>query len=157
MLLNSRTGKNAKHFVERKLLRRLKLFFVLFALFTAIIFYEISRQQINFSTSIGAIMIGMLLGSVFVRRKRIYWEEDTSRIIARMDRIGVFMLFLYIAFTIIRHFLLDHWFHGKSLIGFSFSIAAGAMLGRLLSVRSQIRQILKEKNYLIRSGVQRIF
>src|SRR5918993_559367 len=131
MLLNSRTGKNAKDFVERKLLIRLKLFFVVFALLVIVIFYEVLKQHLTASTSIGAILLGMLVGSVFVRRKKIYWEEDTSRVIARMDRIGIVLLVIYIAFVVIRHFVLDHWVHGKQLIGFSFSITAGAMLGRL--------------------------
>jgi hypothetical protein len=148
MLLNSRSGKNARHFVERKLLNRLKLFFLIFALLVVAIFYEVARQHISSSASIGAIMMGMLLGGVFVRRKKIYWEEETSRVIARMDRIGVILLILYIAIAVLRHFLVDHWFHGKQVIGFSFSVAAGTMLGRVLSMRSQIRQILKEKNII---------
>lgn len=148
MLLNSRTGKNARLFVERKLLLRLKLFFVVFSLLVGVIFYEVARHHIYGSTAIGAIMIGMLLGAAFVRRKRIYWEEETSRVIAKMDRIGVILLVMYIVFAIVRHYLLDHLFHGKQLVVFSFSIAAGTMLGRLLSMRSQIRQILKDKNII---------
>ena len=148
MLLNSRTGKNAKRFVERKLLLRLKLFFIVFTLLVMAIFYETARRHIHGSTAIGAIMLGMLIGAAFVRRKRIYWEEETSMVIARMDRIGIVLLVLYIAFAIIRHFFLGHWVHGKLVIGFSFSLAAGTMLGRLLSMRSQIRQILKEKKII---------
>ena len=148
MLLNSRTGKNAKDFVERKLLLRLKLFFGLFALLVVIIFYEVARHHIGAATSIGAIMLGMMVGAVFVRRKRIYWEEETSRVIARMDRIGIIFLVVYVAIAVTRHFLVEHWLHGNQLIGFSFSLAAGTMLGRLLSMRSQIRQILKEKNII---------
>ena len=93
-------------------------------------------------------MLGMMIGAIICRRKRIYWEEDTSRVIARMDRIGSILLVLYILVAIIRHFVLDHWIHGNQLIGFSFSLAAGTMLGRLLTMRSQIRQILKEKNII---------
>jgi hypothetical protein len=148
MLLNSRTGKNARDFVERKLLLRLKLFFGVFALLIAVIFYEVAHGHIGATTSVGSIMLGMMVGAIFVRRKRIYWEEETSRVIARMDRIGVVLLVLYIALAIIRRYLLDHWLHGNQLIGFSFSLAAGTMLGRLLSMRSQIRQILKEKNII---------
>ncbi|MBC7826511.1 MAG: hypothetical protein H7122_02105 [Chitinophagaceae bacterium] len=121
---------------------------MIFSLLVAAVFYEIALHHINGSTSIGAIMIGMLLGSLFVRRKRIYWEEETSMIIARMDRIGLILLVIYIVIAVIRHFLLDHWIHGKQLLGFSFSIAAGTMLGRLLLMRSQIRQILKEKKII---------
>lgn len=148
MLLNSKTGKNAKDFVERKLIIRLKLFFVIFALLVVVIFYEVSKHHINATTSIGGIMLGMLLGAVFVRRKRIFWEEETSRVIGKMDKIGVFLLIIYIGFVVLRHFLLDYWIPAKLLIGFSFSLTAGAMLGRLLSIRSQIRQILKEKNII---------
>lgn len=148
MLLNSKTGKNAKDFVERKLLIRLKLFFAVFALLVVVVFFEVSREHIIASAAIGAIMLGMLIGGIFVRRKRIYWEEDTSRVIARMDRIGIFLLIIYLALVIFRHFLLDQWIQGQQLIGFSFSITAGAMLGRVLSMRSQIRQILKEKNII---------
>jgi len=148
MLLNSRSGKNAKDFVERKLLLRLKLFFTLFALLIVVIVYEVMRQHLNGATAIGAIMLGMMAGAIFVRRKRIYWEEETSRVIARMDRIGIVLLVLYIVVAIIRHLFLDYWIHGNQLIGFSFSLAAGTMLGRLLTMRSQIRQILKEKNII---------
>lgn len=148
MLLNSRTGKNAKEFVERKLLLRLKLFFGLFALLVTVIFYEVARHHITGPTAIGAMMLGMMIGAAFVRRKRIYWEEETAKVIARMDRVGVALLALYIAFAIIRHLFLGHWVHGTQLIGFSFSLAAGTMLGRLLTMRSQIRQILKEKNII---------
>ena len=148
MLLNSRSGKNAKEFVERKLLLRLKLFFALFALLVTVICYEVMREHIGATTAIGGIMVGMMIGSIFVRRKRIYWEEDTSRVIARMDRIGIILLALYIAFAILRHLVLGYWVHGNQLIGFSFSLAAGTMLGRILTMRSQIRQILKEKNII---------
>lgn len=148
MFLNSKSGKNAKNFVERKLLIRLKLFFVVFALLVIVIFIEVSRGHFTSSTAMGAIMLGLLIGGIFVRRKRIYWEEETSRVIARMDRIGVILLVLYVSLIAFRHFLLDRWIPGTQLIGFGFSITAGAMLGRLLSMRSQIRQILKEKNII---------
>ena len=148
MLLNSRSGKNAREFVERKLLLRLKLFFAVFALLVSIIFYEVARHHIGGATAIGAMMLGMMIGGVFVRRKRIYWEEETSRVIARMDRIGVVLLVIYLAIAVVRHFMLEHWVQGGQLLGFSFSLAAGTMFGRLLSMRSQIRQILKEKNII---------
>ena len=127
---------------------RLKLFICLFVLLILAIAYEVARKHLTAATAVGAIMLGMMVGAIFVRRKRIYWEEETSRVIARMDRVGVILLALYIAIAIIRHFFLDHWIHGNQLVGFSFSLAAGTMLGRLLSMRSQIRQILKEKNII---------
>lgn len=148
MLLNSRSGKNAKKHVERKLLRRLRIFFIVFILLVGIIIYEIMQEYLEASACVGAMMLGMLFGAVFVRRKRIYWEEETSQVIARMDRIGIGLLVIYILFAVARHWFLHQWLTGNKLTAFSLSLAAGAMLGRLLSIRSQIRQILKEKSII---------
>jgi hypothetical protein len=148
MLLNSRTGKNARQYVERKLLRRLWIFFAVFIVLVAVIIYEVSQNYLEGSACVGAIMLGMLIGAVFVRRKRIYWEEETSTIIARMDRIGIAMLVIYILFAVSRHIFMHSWLHGRQLTAFSLSLTAGAMLGRLLSIRSQIRQILKERKII---------
>jgi hypothetical protein len=148
MLLNSRKGKNAKKYVERKLMRRLRIFFVVFIILIGVIIYEISQQYLEASACVGAMMLGMLSGAVFVRRKRIYWEEETSQIIARMDRIGIGLLIIYILFSVIRHFFLHNWLHSHRLTAFSLSLTAGAMLGRLLSIRSQVRQILKERDII---------
>lgn len=148
MLLNSRTGKNAKQYVERKLLRRLWIFCAVFIVLSSVIIYEVSQDYLEGSACVGAIMLGMLMGAVFVRRKRIYWEEETSTIIARMDRIGIAMLAVYILFAVSRHIFLHNWLHGRQLTAFSLSLTAGAMLGRLLSIRSQIRQILKERKII---------
>ena len=148
MLLNSRTGKNAKQYVERKLLRRLRIFFAVFIVLASVIIYEVSHNYLEGSACVGAIMLGMLIGAVFVRRKRIYWEEETSTIIARMDKIGIAMLVIYILFAVSRHIFLHNWLHGRQLTAFSLSLTAGAMLGRLLSIRSQIRQILKDRKII---------
>lgn len=148
MLLNSRSGKNAKQYVERKLLRRLRLFLIVFILLLGVIGYEIAKQHLEAAACIGAMMIGVLIGAVFVRRKRIYWEEETSQVIARMDKIGIGLLVAYILLSVARHWFLHQWLTGNKLTAFSFSLAAGAMLGRLLSIRSQIRQILKEKSII---------
>ncbi|HYC29267.1 MAG TPA: hypothetical protein VEB42_10630, partial [Chitinophagaceae bacterium] len=65
-----------------------------------------------------------------------------------MDRIGIAMLVVYICFAVSRHVFLHNWLHGRQLTAFSLSLTAGAMLGRLLSIRSQIRQILKERKII---------
>lgn len=148
MLLNSRKGKDAKKYVERKLIRRLRIFFVVFVILIGVIIYEISQQYLEASACVGAMMLGILSGAVFVRRKRIYWQEETSQVIARMDKIGIAILVIYILVWIARHLILHNWLHGHRLTAFSLSLAAGAMLGRLLSIRSQVRQILKERDII---------
>jgi len=148
MFLNSRSGKGAKKYVERKLLRRLRLFFLIFFLLGGAIVYEINWQHIHWSVCVGAMMIGLMIGAAFVRRKKIFWQEETSTVIAKMDRVGIYVLVVYVIFIGVRHYFMHHWFKGNELTAFSLSVTAGTMVGRLLSIRSEIRQILKDKKLI---------
>ncbi len=148
MLLDSRKGKGAKKYVERKLLRRLRLFFLIFFLLGIAIVYEINWKNIPWSICVGAMLIGLMIGAAFVRRKKIFWEEETSTVIAKMDKVGIYVLVIYILFIVVRHYFLHQWFKGNELTAFSLSLTAGAMIGRLLSIRSEIRQILKERDLI---------
>src|SRR6476661_5885871 len=131
MLVASRKNKHARQFVERKLIIRLRIFFALFILLLGVIVYEIISNYIPVSKAMLAFFSGILIGVVFTRRKRFFWEEETSRVIARMDRIGIVLLLVYIAYLIFRHIWLAHLFYG-----------------RVLTMRTQIRQILKNQKIL---------
>ena len=147
MLLNSRTGKNAKQYVEKKLVNRLRLFFLLFTLLIIVISYEVSRGYLNVSSAIGAMMIGMMIGAAFVRRKRIYWEEETSTVIARMDKIGIWLLVVYILFAVTRHFALERWFHGQQALAAKKpcrSCALGKLVHTLLPLRTRFIILLMD-------------
>jgi len=80
--------------------------------------------------------------------ERIYWEEETSRVIARMDQLGIALLILYILFVITRHWLLQHWLHDVQLTAFSLSFSLGAMMSRVWSMRRGIRKVLKEQKII---------
>ena len=148
MLLTSYSKKHARQFVEQKLLRRLSIFFIVFTILVCVTVYEIVQQYISILSVATAAIIGLVTGALFVRRKKIYWEEETSRVIARMDRIGIAVLIIYILFFFARHFFLEYWLHGHELTAFSLTITAGAMLGRLIVMRTQIRRILKNQEII---------
>jgi len=150
MILTSQKNKHARKFVERKLVIRLYIFFVILVLLLGIIMYEIGNEYIPLSKTVSAFSIGVLTGVVFSRRKKIFWQEETAMVIARMDSIGIILLVVYVAYIIFRHEWLAHWFYGHELTAFSFSLAACAMAGRVFNIRRQIRRILKRKKILIK-------
>jgi hypothetical protein len=115
-----------------------------------VIVYEISSSYISFAKAIAAFFTGVLIGVIFARRKKIFWEEETSLVIARMDRIGIVLLVVYIAYVVFRHLWLPRWFTGHELSALSFSLTAGTMTGRVLTMRTQIRQVLKHKKILLK-------
>lgn len=148
MFLNPRTGKEVRQFVQKKLIIRLRIFFILFFILVDIILYEISLYYISPLMAMGALVFGFFSGLLFVRRKKIYWEEDTARVIGKMDQVGVVLLIIYILFSVTRHWLLHQWLQGNQLTAFSLSFAAGAMGGRLLSMRRQIKRVLREQKII---------
>ena len=148
MLVASGKNKHARQFVERKLVIRLRIFFVVLVVLLCLIIYEMSNRYILAGKAMFAFFSGVLLGTVFSRRKKIFWEEETSRVIARMDRVGIVLLIIYIAYVIFRHIWLPHLFYGHELTAFSFILTAGTITGRVLSMRTQIRQVLKSQKIL---------
>jgi NhaP-type Na+/H+ and K+/H+ antiporter len=150
MLLNTGKRKDvkAKGFVEHKLLMRLKIFVVLVFIFICLVAGYITIGYIDLPSAIGAAMLGMMIGAVAVRRKKIMWHEETSTVIARMDRIGIIVLIAYILLSVLRHWLFAHWLHGHILGAFSLAFTTGAMFGRLLLLRTEIREILREKEII---------
>lgn len=147
-MLNPKTGKEIRVHVEKKLIIRLRIFFFLIFILFDIIIYEISMGYISPVLSLFGAVCGFGSALVFVRRKRIYWEEETSKVIAKMDQIGILILVIYIAFIITRHWLLHQWLHGNQVTAFTLSFAAGGMAGRVWSIRRQIRKVLKSRQII---------
>lgn len=148
MLVASRKNKHARQFVERKLIIRLRIFFVVLILLLGVIAYEMTCNYTSANKALLAFFCGVLIGIIFTRRKKIFWEEETSRVIARMDRVGIVLLIIYIAYVIFRHVWFAHLFYGHQLSALSFTLTAGTMTGRVLSMRTQIRQVLKHRDIL---------
>lgn len=148
MILTSQKNKHARQFVERKLKIRLTIFFIVMLLLWIVITFEIASDYIPALKAMGSYCGGFVIGAVFARRKKIFWQEETSLVIARMDRVGIFLLVIYITYIVLRHLWLPRWFYGHELTAFSLCLAAGTMTGRVLSMRTQIRRVLKKKNIL---------
>lgn len=94
------------------------------------------------------IMGGFVIGSVVGRYSNIHWHEETSKVVSKIDKISIIILILYITFSFSKKWFFGHWIHGPALSALSFSIAAGVMAGRILTIRKQIRGILIERGHL---------
>lgn len=140
----------SKEFVHRKLIFRLRMFAVLFAAMAALIIYDVSENIIEVPLAIAGIALGLVVGFTVGYLANIIWHPETNKVMTRIDRAGIVILVLYLSFSFSRKWLFGHWIHGPALTAFCFSIASGVTLGRLLSMRFQIRQILKEQGHLKR-------
>ena len=112
------------------------------------VIYEVSHNYIAGFLAVGGFVLGYLIGLSVKRMHLLSWDAETNKAVTRMDRIGIAILVIYLLFVIFRRWIFSYWLQGHALTAFTFSVAAGAILGRLFSLRKRIRQILKKEGYL---------
>jgi len=141
--------KEVGQFVHRKLLFRLRRLAIIFIIISVILIYDLSHNYIATYLPVIGFIFGMVIGLIIARRMhRISWDAETNKAVTKMDRLGIIILILYLLFAVSRHWIFSHWLHGYALSSFTMSMAAGGMLGRLLTTRQKIRKILKQEGFL---------
>ncbi len=134
--------------VDKKLIRRLRIFVVILAIMSGVLVYEVYISHIKILLLILGIFLGVGIGFIAGRMFSIEWHAEEEKVIGRLDRIGIVVLVLYIIFSFSRHFIFEHWLTGAILSAFTFSFIEGAMLGRILSMRFNIKRVLTEQGKL---------
>ncbi len=147
MPLSSR--KEVAVYVHRKLLFRLRRLAIFFIVVTGILIYEISESYIAGYLALVGFILGFTIGYIVGNRMhKISWDEEASKVVGKMDRIGIIILIVYILFAITRRWIFSHWLQGYSLSAFVLSISCGAIISRLWFVRRKIRETLKRAGKL---------
>ena len=147
MPLSSR--KEVAPYVHKKLLFRLRRLAVFFLVMTGILIYEISKNYIAAYLALGGFIIGFTVGYFAGNRiHKISWDEEASKVVGKMDRIGILILIIYILFAITRRWIFAHWLQGNALSAFVLSISYGAIISRLWFIRRNIRGTLKKAGRL---------
>ena len=148
MIIRKKTREIRKKYVQKKLVFRLRRFAVVLIILVVIISYDIFTLIINPLLALVGIGMGSAIGSFVGRYANIHWHEETGKVIAKLDRTGIVVLILSLSFSLTRRWIFSHWIHGAALPAFSSSVAAGVMTGRLIIIRKQVREILRNKGIL---------
>ncbi len=135
-----------KKHIDKKLVRRMTMFAIILTIMTGVLVYEIFISNINFLWIIVGIVVGIFIGFVAGRIFTIEWSQEKKVVVGRLDLIGGIVLTLYILVSIGRSWIFAHWFKGMMLTAFTFSFIEGAMIGRLLSMRFNIKRVLIEQD-----------
>jgi hypothetical protein len=119
----------AKKHIDRKLIFRMRIFYLISIILTGLMLYEVLEGIIGIELSLGGFLLGLFLGVIATRMFIIHWHEERAKVVSRLDTIGIFVMILYVAFSASRTWLFGHWIHGSVLTAFTYSILAGVMLG----------------------------
>lgn len=136
----------AKQHVERKLLIRLRIFAGIILIITGFIVRDIAMQHIGVGLALLGVALGLTIGLIAGRMFKIFWHTETQKVVSRLDRIGTIFLMLYIGVEVGKKWLFGYWLAGAELNAFGLVFLAGLLLGRLLTMASSVRKILKQEN-----------
>lgn len=135
----------AKKHIDRKLIFRIRVFYVIVTILTGFMLYDVLEGIIGIELSLGGFLLGLFLGFVATRMFIIHWHEERAKVVSRFDTIGIIVMLLYVAFSVSRTWLFGHWIQGSVLTAFTYSILAGVMMGRIVGMRLKIKNILSEQ------------
>ena len=142
--LNSKEHPAKKH-IDRKLIFRIRIFYVIGIILTGLMLYEVLEGIIGIELSLVGFLLGLYLGFIATRMFIIHWHEERAKVVSRLDTIGIIIMLFYVAFSASRTWLFGHWIHGSVLTAFTYSILAGIMIGRIVGMRLKIKNILSEQ------------
>lgn len=135
----------AKKHVHKRLQFQLVIFSVVSIVMIGIVAYDIFNHSLSIPLALLGIIIGLVVGFIVGRMYIIKWHEETEKVIVSMDRTSIFIIALYVAFRIFEKQLFSPYINSAMIGAFTFSILAGIMMGRFISMRIKTKKVLQEK------------
>jgi hypothetical protein len=134
-----------KRKLHKKLRIKLWIFGLIFLVSFVLSFYQSITDTIPYKTPILGFCFGLLIGAITSRIQNVTWDEKGEQIITDLDWIGGIILISNIAFLYFKRDIIHLFIHLPHISAIVFAINSGVMLGRILTMRHQIKTILREK------------
>ena len=137
-----------KRHIHYKLARRIKLYFFISIVMVGVVVYEVIATGLSPFIALWLGILGIFIGSLFARMFKVYRDRKEMMITSRMDQIGGILLWVYLMFSVARHFIISHYVQASFVFAITFAIVAGVMIGRFLGMRKSILKILKKQEII---------
>ena len=140
-----KTISRHSHHIDKRLRFRLRLYFLISAVLTALLIYNVVRGTLRLDYGILGLAVGIGIGILASRMYHVSWSHDAKKVASRLDIFGIGILILYILFEIFREKIVGYFTHDVQVGTVGFAILAGIMFGRVLGTRGKIITVLKEQ------------
>ncbi|WP_276134865.1 hypothetical protein [Polluticoccus soli] len=134
--------------MHKRLKRKLYIYLAIFFAMLIVSLYDILMGYINALQAAGGWAFGMIIGYAAGRMSKIMWHEELEQVIAKRDTTGIIILIVYMSFSLSRNWILAHWITGNMLTALAFCIVTGSRFGRIVSIRKNIKKILREQGII---------
>ncbi len=143
-----KTARQIRPHLHRFLRLRLGIYLAVALSVGGFVVYNSFRNSIPGMFAAIGVGIGLCIGYIASRIHKISWNEQASKVIARMDIFGAVVLVLYVLFEVFRARIVGRFVADADVTVTSFSILAGIMYGRVLGIRGNVVRVLKEQDLL---------
>jgi len=92
----------AKKHIDRKLIFRIRMFYVIGIILTGLMLYDVLEGIIGIELSLGGFLLGLFLGFLATRMFIIHWHEERAKVVSRFDTIGIIVMLKYMTFSLSR-------------------------------------------------------
>ena len=140
--------EHIKKHIHYKLANRIKIYFAISIIMIGVVVYEVITTWFNPFLALGLRGIGLIAWYYLSRMFKIYWHIEDKIITSRVDRIWWIILWVYMAFSFLRHYLIGLFVQAPLVFVVTFSLVAGIMIGRFFWMRDTIIKILKKQEIL---------
>lgn len=134
--------------MHKRLKRKLYIYLAIFFAMLIVSLYDILLGYINALQATAGWAFGMAIGYAAGRMSKIIWHEEEELVIAKRDTTGIIILIAYLAFSLSRNWILSHWITGNMLTALAFCMITGSRFGRIISIRKNIKRILREQGII---------
>ena len=130
--------------LQKKLRIKLWIFGLIFLVSFMLSFYYSITDTIPYKTPILGFCFALLIGAIASRIQNVTWDEKGEQIISDLDWIGGIILISNITFLYFKRDIIHLFIYLPHISAIVFTINSGVMLGRILTMRNQIKRILRE-------------
>jgi hypothetical protein len=135
---------NYRDKVDKKLIIRQRLFFLIILVLVTIGIVNVSTGKISVFIALSGFVVTTLIGLGLSRMFKIFWHQEKEKVISQLDTMGVILLILYISIKLGRNWIFGHWLSGSTLTTFGLIILTGLLFGRFLGTLIRINKVLSD-------------
>src|ERR1700757_4759442 len=98
--------------LDSRLRTRIYIYLVLSLALVVFSVYEVIIGDITWWIAVLAIIVGVVVGYLYGRTRKVQWNEAGEKMVSKLDRLGWIAIAVYIVFAFGRDWLFSHWFSG---------------------------------------------
>ena len=127
--------------LDRRLLLRLRFYFVLMLIEFAVIAVELLNGSFALTSALFFAAVGLIIGIILTRRFQLSWDEKMNTVVGSTDVIGAIILVCYLIFVFTKPDILGLYEQGHQLLLALLALSAGTQLGRIIGTRRGILRL----------------